>query len=221
MIRWLVALLLLGNLLFSAFVLWGPGSRNARDEPRRLLELQLNAQQVRVLSGDRDRPASSGGFAPPDAAACLAWGPFAEPDATRARAALGDLVAADRISARAVTASASWWVYMPPQKSLAEAQRKAAELRALGVTGFTLLETEGEWQNAIELAVFSDEGGARNHLVRLQQAGVRSAAVGERRGGPGIEWLVREPAPEVMTRVLEIKQASFPDSPLGAIQCPQ
>ncbi|MBC7781612.1 MAG: hypothetical protein H7125_16080, partial [Proteobacteria bacterium] len=106
------------------------------------------------------------------------------------------------------------------QKTRAEAQKKMAELKALGVTGFSLVDTDPQWTNAIDLGAFSDERAAREYLARLQQTGVRSATVGERRAADGIEWLVREPGEAITTRVLELKQASFPQSALGAIECP-
>jgi hypothetical protein len=216
MIRWVVALLLIANILFGALVgFGGPG----RSSDAQLLDLQMNAQQVRVVEGGQDQPMPKRGPEPPPAA-CLAWGPFAEADAARAREWLDGLVPAETVSARAITGIVAWWVFMPPQASRAEAQRKLAELKTLGVTGYSLVEAEGEWQNAIELGAFPDEARARAYLGTLQQAGVRTAQVGERRGRAGIEWLVREPGEAVMARVLEVKQANFPDSALGAIECP-
>ncbi|MBY0438970.1 MAG: SPOR domain-containing protein [Burkholderiales bacterium] len=216
MMRWLVALLLVANILFGALVGFGGSSRNPDAQ---LLDLQMNAQQVRVVGGGQDQPAPKGKPAVPGAA-CLAWGPFAEADAARARELLSALVPAEAVTSREVVGAPSWWVFMPPQKSRAEAQRKMAELKTLGITGYSLVETENEWQNAVDLGVFPSEARAREYLATLQQAGVRSAQVGERRGRAGVEWLVREPGEAVMARVLEIKQANFPESALGAIECP-
>ncbi len=216
MMRWLVVLLLIANVLFGALVGFGGASRSPDAQ---LLDLQMNAQQVRVVDGGQDQPAPKGKPAAPPAA-CLAWGPFTEADAARARELLSALVPAESVTSRELTAASSWWVFMPPQKSRAEAQRKMAELKTLGITGYALVEAENEWQNAVELGLFPDEARAREYLANLQQLGVRTAQVGERRGRTGIEWLVREPGEAVMGRVLEIKQANFPDSALGAIECP-
>jgi hypothetical protein len=216
MMRWLVALLLIANVLFGALVGFGGP---ARGPDAQLLDLQMNAQQVRVVGGGQDQPATKGKPAVP-AAACLAWGPFAEADAARARELLSARVPAEAVTSREVTSPSSWWVFMPPQKSRAEAQRKMAQLKALGITDYALVETENEWLNALELGVFPDEARAREYLANLQQLGVRTAQVGERRGRTAVEWLVREPGESVMARVLEIKQANFPDSALGAIECP-
>jgi hypothetical protein len=220
MIRWLVVLLLIANVLFGALLQFGDSGAAARNPDAQLLALQMNAQQVRVVGGGQDRPPPAAGKAAPGPSACLAWGPFNEADAARAREALAALVPMDSISAREVTGAGSWWVHMPPQKSRAEAQKKVGELKALGVTGYSVIESDPEWLNAIDLGAFPDAASARDHLARLQQAGVRSAVVGERRGRTGIEWLVREPGEAVMNKVLEIKQAGFADSALGAVECP-
>jgi len=216
MMRWIVGLLLAANLLFA--VVAGIG-RPARSPDAQLLDLQMNAQQVRVVDGGQDQPAPRRKPEQP-AAACLAWGPFVEAEAVRAREWLAGLVPAEAVTSRVVTGIATWWVFMPPQGGSVDAQRRLAELKALGVTGYSLVEAEGEWRNAIELGVFPDEARARAYLGTLQQAGLRGAQAAERRGRAGIEWLVREPGKAVMARVLEIKQADFPDSALGAIECP-
>jgi hypothetical protein len=215
MTRWIIALLLAANVLFGALVgFGGPG----RSPDAQLLALQMNAQQVRVVAGGADQPAPRA--VAPAPAACLAWGPFAQADAARARELLAGLVPAEAVSSRETPGSVNWWVAMPPQKGRAEAQRKLAELKALGVTSYTLVETADEWQYSIELGTFAEEALAREYLAKLQQVGVRTAQVVERRAPASVQWLVREPGEALMVRVLALKQEQFPDSALGAIECP-
>lgn len=219
MIKWLVALLLIVNVLFGAYLQMGAP---ARSPDAQLVDLQMNAPMVRVIAGGEDQPPAAARKAAPGpvASACLAWGPFAPGEAERAREALADLVPAERVSAREVGAPASFWVYLPPQKTRAEAQKKAAELKSLGIADYSIVDNDPAWTHAIALGVFGDEAAARDALARLQKAGVRTAAIGERTGRRGVQWLVREPGEAVTARVLEIKQASFPESALGAIECP-
>ncbi len=215
MIRWVVVLLLAANVLFGALVGFG---NPARSPDAQLLDLQMNAQQVRVVGGGQDKPRPVVAAAAPSA--CLAWGPFAQTDAARARELLAGLVPAEAITPWEVIGAGAWWVGLPPQKSRADAQRKVAELKALGVTGYSLVENGDDWQNAVELGVFPDEATAREYLAKLQQLGVRTARVIERQAAPGVQWLVRGPGEAVMARVLQLKQANFPDSSLGKIECP-
>jgi cell division septation protein DedD len=224
MIRWLVVLLLIANVLFGALTRWGGSERNPDAQ---LVDLQMNAQQVRVIAGGQDQPesgqqarAAQQAKAAVRSVACLAWGPFAEADAERAREALVTLVPADRVVSREVAGTTSFWLQIPPLKSRADAQKKLAELKALGLTGFSIVDNDPQFTNAIDLGAFADDATARDQLAKLQQAGVRSATVVERKGRDGIEWLVREPGEAITTRVLELKQSRFPDSALGAIECP-
>lgn len=226
MIKWLLVLLLVANVLFGALLQWGGPSRNPDAQ---LVDLQMNAQQVRVIDGGQDKAApaaqnkgqNKGALGvQPVPAACLAWGPFTAADALRAREALAALVVDDQVAGREVVGMASFWVHMPRQKSRADAEKKVAELKVLGVEGYAIVEDDPLWSNAINLGVFADETRARTHLSQLQKAGVRTAVVAERPGRSGTEWLVREPGEAVMGRVLEVKQTRFPDSALGAIECP-
>jgi hypothetical protein len=59
-------------------------------------------------------------------------------------------------------------------------ERKAAELRNLGVDEYFTILDPGRWRYAISLGVFRSEEGATRFLAQLRQMGVRSATVGER-----------------------------------------
>jgi len=74
----------------------------------------------------------------------------------------------------------NWWVFIPPQENREGADRKASELRQLGVTDFFIV-SDGAQKFAISLGVFSQEEGARRHLENLRGKGVRSARAEARR----------------------------------------
>jgi hypothetical protein len=76
----------------------------------------------------------------------------------------------------------SHWVYIPPLASKADAERKAGELKKLGVTEFFIVTEAGANQYAISLGIFSSEQGAKDQLESLKAKGVRSAKVGLRGG---------------------------------------
>lgn len=117
------------------------------------------------------------------AQACLAWPdlPAAEADALVALAKKrypGLALSRSVVSAE----GGSHWVYIPPLASKAEAERKAGELRKLGVSEFFIVTEAGANQYAISLGIFSSEQGARDQLDSLKAKGVRSARVGLRGG---------------------------------------
>lgn len=112
--------------------------------------------------------------------ACLEWGDFSGPDLTRAAADLSALQLGDKLSQRQVERDIGYWVYIPPLKNKAAANRKIAELKALGVTEYFVVQVAGRWHNAISLGVFKSREAAQNFLNYLRTKGVHTAKVGER-----------------------------------------
>ena len=111
---------------------------------------------------------------------CLEWGDFSGPDLVRAGAALSSLQLADKLSQRLIEHDIGYWVYIPPLKGKAAVNRKIAELKALGVREYFVMQTSGRWLNAISLGVFKTRDAAQNFLHNLQAIGIHSARVGER-----------------------------------------
>jgi cell division septation protein DedD len=68
-------------------------------------------------------------------------------------------------------------VNIPPQPSKDAADRKAAELRELGVTNFFIMQGESPLKWAISLGVFKTESGAQTLLAQLNKQGVHSARI--------------------------------------------
>lgn len=71
----------------------------------------------------------------------------------------------------------SWWVRIPAQGSRTQAERRADELRALGVKDLFIVQEPGPTQYAISLGVFKTERRARVLLNQLRNQGVRNAGV--------------------------------------------
>ncbi|MEO8343526.1 MAG: SPOR domain-containing protein [Gallionella sp.] len=135
-----------------------------------------NRQPSRNIAANMVAPPT----AQPGAPVCLEWGDFSGPDLARAATALSALHLADQLSQRQIERDISYWVYIPPLRNKAAANRKIAELRALRVREYFVMQTSGPWLNAISLGVFKTRDAAQNFLHNLQAKGVRSAQVGER-----------------------------------------
>lgn len=131
--------------------------------------------------------------APPSAAApagaCLEWGSFTLADAPRAEKALEPLGLDGRLAQRRTEETASWWVFIPPQGNRQAAQRKAAELKALGVEDYFIIAEGGDFQWALSLGVFRTEEAAQGRLSTLRALGVRSAVAGSRETVVPKVWL--------------------------------
>lgn len=71
----------------------------------------------------------------------------------------------------------SFWVMYPALPNRAAAERKAAELRALGVTDLFLMGEDTPYPHAISLGLFKSREKADEYLASLRQKGVRMARI--------------------------------------------
>jgi hypothetical protein len=213
--RALFLLLVLANLVFYAY------AHVARVDDRienHIPRLQMNADQVRIVQ--RTAPPAGAAFAAP-AVACLEWGQVAAPDVARAEALLARLGVPDEKLERSVTASAGYWVYMPPLGTKAEIARKIGELKALGITEFFVVQEANEWRNAISLGIFRTEDAAEEFHAGLRKRGVRSAVTGRRDNFfRQVAFYVREPDAAVVEGLAGI-QREFAGTELRAVPCPE
>ena len=112
--------------------------------------------------------------------ACVEWGSFSPQDAPRAEQRLEPLALGVRLAQYRGEEIAGWWVFIPPQPNRAAAQKKAAELKKLGVDDYFVVQEEGKLRWALSLGVFRTEEAARARLEALRARGVRSAQAGRR-----------------------------------------
>ena len=133
------------------------------------------ARQEESKAAKSDEPAETGRI-------CMTWERLSISDADRLGAAFSEKFKDFALSRKAVNGdNPAWWVYIPPLPEKADADKKAGELRAFGVTDFFQIQ-EGPNRNAISLGVFSAEKGAQERLADLKSQGVRSARISVRPG---------------------------------------
>lgn len=198
----------------------GHFSGNER-EPERLLN-QLNADKLVIIPAEKANNAAaevaaavaSAARAAPEPLACVEIGSFVLADARRFEARLTPLNLGDRQSRRNQpgTEVSSYIVHIPPQGSKEAADRKAAELRALGVTNYFVMSDNSPLRWAISLGVFKTEGAAQNQLAMLLKQGVRTARVTPRMSGSKLlAFQFREVDPALKAKLEQIR-AGFPDA---------
>lgn len=179
--RALFLLLVLANVGFFAWANFF-AELDAQSDPRPLAR-QVAPEKLRILPAD---PAAKPPAAAPKPAAeaarsaCLEWGGFTAAEAARAVEALGPLAPGSRITQRQSEDTASWWVYISPRANRQDAQKKAAELKALGIDDYFIVQDEGPMRFAVSLGVFKTEAAAAGHLEALRGKGVKTAQVGAR-----------------------------------------
>lgn len=205
--RALFFLLVLANLLLFA---WGQGYFGGREtgrEPQRLAD-QLNPKALRIVP---DAPAAAAKAAPVTACRKIAALP-AEDAARLAKAAEQE---GWQVTTRTADAIAAYIVRIPDLATRAAAEKKAAELRALGIVEFAV--TPAGSQFAISFAELRGEAAARELLAALGKKGVRSARVEPRAGSARADLEVRAPADRLEARLPDLL-AGVPAA--VAIDCP-
>jgi hypothetical protein len=166
----------------------GHFSGNEREPAR--LKNQQNGDQLVVIPAAKANAAAaalkSEATAPDEKktgiVACYEVGNFVLADARRFEAAVAPLELGDRQARRNLpgTEISSYIVHIPSQGSKEAADKKTAELRALGVTNYFVMSDNPTMRYAISLGVFKSEAAAQTQLAMLQKQGVHSARVAPR-----------------------------------------
>jgi hypothetical protein len=157
--------------------------------------------------------------AKPSTPVCLEWGDFSGLDLARATAALSALQLADKLSQRQIERDIGYWVYIPPLGNKAAVNRKIAELKALGVREYFVVQVSGHWLNAISLGVFKTRDAAQNFLHDLQAKGVHTAQVGERASKLKATLFMLNRVDAVTEVKLTAMQKDFAGSELNNVPC--
>jgi hypothetical protein len=124
---------------------------------------------------------------------CVEWGPFTDNERNRALADLEPLALGRLLSQKRVEGNSTYWVYVPPLETKAEADRRTSDLKARGVKDAYVIDA-GPQRLAISLGVFRSEDAANSHLADLAKLGVSGARAGPRQQAVGLTTLViRDP----------------------------
>ncbi|EZP40844.1 SPOR domain-containing protein [Janthinobacterium lividum] len=215
------------NLLVLAIGQGYLGSfRTEMREPARLKN-QLQASKLTLLTQEQATapaaPPATDGAAPAAAApaappsyACTEVGNFLLADGRRFEAQLAALDLGDRQSRRNVAGQdiSSYMVYIPPQGSKEGADRKAGELKQLGVTNYFIMNESSPLRWGISLGVFKSETSAQSQLAMLNKQGVHSARIAPRySASKQFTYQFRDLDTATRARLEKIK-AQFPEQEL-------
>jgi hypothetical protein len=133
-------------------------------------------------SAPASAPAAAAASSPAELVACTEVGPLSASDERRFDARVGKLDLGQRqtkveVPYQEVT---SRLVFIPSQGSKEAADRKAAELRGLGVTNFFIINGDSPYKYGISLGLFKSEASAQAMLAQLNKQGVKSARIAPR-----------------------------------------
>ena len=150
--RLIFLMLLLANVAAFGYIRYAE-SRAGADAQIALLQISPEKLKLLPKTAQRAQPQL----------VCLEWGSFTADDTTRASVALAKFGLGDKVTQR--DGGNSYWVYIPPLKTKAEAEKKVAEVRAFGISDTSVVLDNDQWQFAVSLGAFKTErrafGGGR------------------------------------------------------------
>ena len=182
--RAFVFLLILANLLFMS---WTQGYFGASSDPDALrVQQQMLADRIKIIARDdppegaikTDKVARA--EEKPVAEVCVLISDVPVSDAARFERQLAEKLPTFTSVNTLVASSQNYWVFIPSVATRSDAEKKAAELKKLGISDFFVVTDAGPNRFSVSLGIFSSKQGADDHLQQLRSKGVRSAKVGER-----------------------------------------
>jgi hypothetical protein len=201
-VRTLVLLLVLANLSFFGYTRLDA----ARDGEATRMAEQVQPDKIKLLT-----PQQVAALGPAKVAAladvCLEWGPLSEADRARALSDLEPLQLGKLLTQRKSETSNTFWVYLPPVQNRADADRRAADAKAKGLTDVAVVET-GAQRFAVSLGAFANEDNAKTRLAQVIAQGATNAKMGPRQQViVNTTLIVRDPQATVVAKVRDLVPA--------------
>ena len=205
-LRTVLLLLLLANLTFFGYTrLDATGS----GEAARLAD-QVQPDKIKLLTSQQVAALGPGKVAAL-ADVCLEWGPIAEGDRARSFAELEPLALGKLLTQRRVETSTAFWVYLPPAANRADAERRAAEVKARGIGDVSIVDN-GPQRHAVSLGAFVTEDAAKARLADVVRLGAANARLGPRQQVVASTlFVIRDPQAPVIARLRDLVPA-YPGS---------
>ncbi|MCE3263973.1 MAG: hypothetical protein K0R43_3052 [Pseudoduganella sp.] len=220
MLKLIFALLLAANAALFAYGKGYLGQFSGSEHEPARLQRQHQADKLQLISASRAEAAAAAVAPPapvprdePAAIACLEVGNFLLPDARRFEERLAPLALGDRQQRRNLPGQeiSSYIVHIPPQGSRAAAEKKADELRSLGISNFFVMNDSSPLRWGISLGVFRTENAAQSQLATLTKQGVQGARVAPRySANKQLFYQFRDISEETKARIAKLL-ARFPE----------
>lgn len=149
--------------------------------------------------------------------ACLEWGIFLDADLERVEEAIAQMQLDEKMDRQQMGKTPVFWIHIPPLKNAFLAEKKMGELGRLGVGGYSRVENDDKWNNAISMGFFHNVEDAQSALASLRAKGVRSAVMGARNLDQ-VEFVLRNPSEEDAAK-LRVLEKEFSGSELKTSKC--
>lgn len=178
----LVFLLVLANLLFYALSNGLFGRPDNPDAGR--IDQQIAVDRIKLVSrGEAPVSKAVEPVVVKTTDTCLRWEQLGGSEADKLEVLIKERFTDLAVKRQTIAGeSSSWWVYIPPLADKLAADKKAGELRQLGITDYFIIQDNSPNRFAISLGVFSSEKGGQDRFTEVKTKGVKSARVSIRPG---------------------------------------
>jgi len=151
---------------------------------QKVMEEEVNPEQIKLLAEDDFSDLKKKEAPAVVATSCYKWGSFTESNMSEAQAVMQRLGIDAEFIQESSTAKEDdrYWVYYPPLATAQLAQRKADEIKRLGVKDLYIVQGK-RWRNAISFGLFAEQPLAKALLKELKSKGVRNAVISLRKQG--------------------------------------
>ena len=221
---WLLVLLNVGLLAYFNMDLIAPkpaaADRSIQPERLKILsEKDLEAMQ-KVVAPAPEIVAQASALAVQGTASCYKWGNFTKTNLPAAQVVLVRLGLQSVINQEpSAPEDRRFWVYYPPLKSAGLAQKKADEIRTMGVDELFIVQ-DSQWRNAISFGLFQEEQLATALLNDLLAKGVKGATKALRSPGKSLSSLfVKAVSSDAALELQKIKP-EFVGTEIAPAACP-
>jgi hypothetical protein len=151
-------------------------------------------------------------------AMCFEWGIFSDASLAKAKKTLAKMAIQATTKEENSNQPKRYWIYKPPVKTTAEAQKKAAEFKELGVEDLFVVQEE-KWKNAISFGIFEDEQLAEKLVQELRGKGIKNVEKILRTNGKGHHSLLLGSLNENEITDLKKLKPDFPAAELKEVDC--
>ncbi len=187
---------------------------------------EINAEKIKLLSQaeidalpKKVAPAVAAPAVEPQLVAmCFEWGIFSDAGLAKAQKSLAKLAIQANAKEEKSNQPKRYWVYKPPLKTAAEAQKRAAEFKELGVNDLFVVQEE-KWKNAISFGIFEDEQLADKLIQELRDKGIKNIEKTLRSNGKGQHSLTFNNLSENDIAELKKLKPDFPAAELKEVSC--
>jgi hypothetical protein len=181
MLRFLFWTLLIINAMLLALNLGHLGDWSKEvHEPHRM-NAEKNTTRMKLMSASAAQDVIDAAVKNAEPAlACLELGNFTAAESKTFEDKIKPLALGARQSRIDVSEIATNMVYLASQGSKDAADKKAAQLRKLGITEFYIVQDQSPLRWGISLGVFKTPEAAKAHLANLTKKGVKDAKIAAR-----------------------------------------